>query len=292
MPHQKSITYDKFTGYQCLEDIRDDSVDLCLITCGMQNCAPLHAYTGIRDLYIFHFVSGGTGYVEDCGQLVLLSAGDVFLIEPGVPVHYHADKAEPWSYMWVGFRGIKAPFYIHHAGYQSDRRFGHVSNISLVNSYIQQIIANRAYTCANDLKRHAALYDLLALMIDEISEPEFLPQDLPRQHYVELAKAYIEENYRHDLHVSDIAARIGIDRSYLTQIFKEVLNISPQEYILHFRLDRAALLLHDITLKVSAVAQAVGYKDVASFSRMFRRYKGVTPSEYRMRILASAKEQQ
>lgn len=288
MNRPKTITYDTFTGYQCLENIQDDAVDLCLITCGIENCAPLHSFTGVRDLYIFHFITKGVGYVEDSGSLVPLSQGDVFLIEPGKQVHYIADKTDPWSYMWVGFRGIKAQSYIRYAGYHSGSRFGHMSNISLVNSYIQQIITNRAYTRSNDLKRHAALFEILALMIDEVSESDFPKHDLPRQHYIELAKAYIADNYQHDLQVSDIAARIGIDRSYLTQVFKDVLHISPQEYILQFRMNRAALLLHDSSLKVSAIAHEVGYKNVASFSRMFCRYKGVTPAEYRLQLLANA----
>ena len=283
---KQSITYNHFVGYECLEDIQNDTVELCLITCGMEDCAPLHSYDGVRDLFILHFISDGIGYVEDKGELISLSEGEVFLIEPGRHVHYYADADRPWSYMWVGFRGIKASAYLQYAGYNSDNRFGQMENIARVQSYIRQIITNRAYTYSNELRRNSALLQILALLIDSSGHPVRFRHELPRQHYIELAKKYVEDNYKHEVKVSDIAQRIGIDRSYLTQLFKEVLHISPQEYILYYRLDRAALLLYDPTMKISAIAHEVGYQDVASFSRTFKRVKGMTPSDYRRQLIA------
>ncbi len=282
---KQSITYNHFTGYECLEDIQNDTVELCLITCGIEDCVPLHSYKGVRDLYILHFISDGIGYVEEQGDMIALSEGNVFLIEPGQPVYYYADAHRPWSYMWVGFRGIKASSYLQHAGYNQNNRFGHLDNISLVRSYIQQIITCRAYTAPNELRRSAALMQILALLMDAADAPIRFEHKLPRQHYIEMVKSYVEDNYLYDLKVSDIAQHIGIDRSYLTQLFKEVLHMSPKEYIICYRLDRAALLLCNPTMKISAIAREVGYQDVASFTRIFKRFKGMTPSDYRRQLL-------
>ena len=286
MKQLKSIHYDNFGTYQCLEDIKNDSVDLSLITCGMEDCAPQHNFgPGKRDEYIFHFILDGVGYLEQDGNVKKLGKNDVFLIWPNETTHYWADKKDPWHYMWIGFRGIKAPLYIKYAGYSKTDLFGKFENCLLVKSYIQQMISCRTYTHANELKRNAALLSILALLIDASNNTPIFTHHLPKQEYIEKAKYFIEANYQENLLVSDIAAYIGIDRCYLTHIFKQILNITPQAYIQQFRINRAALLLDNPLSKISSVARSVGYHDYATFTKLFKKYKGVTPSKYRQKLL-------
>jgi len=286
-----NIPYNHFGQYQCLEDIKNDSVDLGLYTCGMEACAPLHSFgPGVRSQYIFHFILEGYGYVEHEGNVTKLGPNDVFLIWPGQTTHYWADAEQPWHYMWIGFCGIKAPSYIHYAGYDQNHLTGSFENCLLIKPYIQQIITCRTYTHANDLKRNAALMEILALLIDYAKETPDYSRSLPKQEYVEKARNLIEMNYDGNITVSELAAKIGIDRSYFSRIFKEVLSMSPQEYIKQFRLHKAALLLQDPLMKVSAVARAVGYQDYITFTKLFKQYKGVTPTEYRRQLLENAKK--
>ena len=289
MKNAKNIHYDNFGSYQCLEDIKNDSVDLCLITCGIEQCQPKHSFgPGVRQEYIFHFIVDGTGYLEQNGTIQRLGANDVFLIIPGQTTHYWADGKHPWHYMWVGFRGIKAPVYITYAGYSQERLTGHFENCLLLKNYIQQMIHCRTYTHSNDLKRNAALMEILALLIDNACAEPLFPYNFPKQNYIEQAKNYVEKNYQDKLSVTGIAESIGIDRSYLTRVFKEILHISPQEYIRQFRLNRAALMLQNSNNKISAIARAVGYHDYVNFSALFKEQFGMTPGEYRKMALQNA----
>ncbi len=285
-----SIRYDHIGRYHCLEDIKNDSVDLCLITCGMDTCLPGHSYgPGVRSEYIFHFILDGYGYIEHNGTVTKLGPNDVFLVWPGQTTHYWADKEQPWQYMWVGFRGIKAPTYIQYAGYDKQKLTGSFENCLLIKPYILQMIACRAYTHGNDLKRTAALLEILALLIDNAQiAPDYSPSS-PKQEYIEKARTLIELNYSGSISVQEISDTIGIDRSYLTRIFKETLAISPQEYIKQFRLQKAALLLQNASTKVSAIARMVGYQDYVTFCKLFKQYKGVTPTEYRRQFLDHAR---
>ena len=290
MNRSNAIRYDHFDRYQCLEDIKNDSVDLCLITCGMETCFPRHTFgPGVRSEYIFHFILNGYGYLEHNGTVTKLGPNDVFLIWPGQTTHYWADEKEPWDYMWVGFHGLKAHTYINCAGYDKDHLTGSYENCLLIKSYIQQIITCRTYTHANDLKRNAALMEILALLIDGATDKPDYSRTLPKQEYIEKARSLIELNYSGNISVTELAAAIGIDRSYLTRLFKEVLLISPQEYLRQFRLHKAALLLQNPVMKVSTVAHSVGYHDYVTFSRLFKQYKGVTPTEYRRQLLENAR---
>jgi len=281
-----SIRYDHYGQYECLEDIKNDSVDLCLATCGMEVCAPKHAFgPGTRPFYIFHFILDGYGYFEHNGTTTKLGPNEVFLIRPEEVTHYRADEKNPWQYVWVGFSGLKASGYVKYAGYGENRLTGTFENCLLIKSYVRQMINCRTYTPANDLKRNAALMEILALLIDaSIDKPDYSPAS-QKQEYIDKARKLIELNYSKTITVHTLAENIGIDRSYLTRIFKEILSITPQEYLKQFRLHKAAQLLQDPVVKISAVAHAVGYQDYVTFSRLFKQYKGVTPIEYRKQKL-------
>jgi AraC family transcriptional regulator of arabinose operon len=98
---------------------------------------------------------------------------------------------------------------------------------------------------------------------------------------VEHALEFIDHNYEKDIKVNDIASYIGIDRSYLTNIFKKSMNVSPQQYLVNYRLDKARNLLKTTSLPVNSIASQVGYPDPLSFSKVFKMYYQVSPKAYR-----------
>ncbi|MBQ9699119.1 MAG: AraC family transcriptional regulator [Lachnospiraceae bacterium] len=284
MENRTDAVYLNFAGFQCLVDLQHSSIDLYLSTCGMQNCVGGHWYgPGKRDIYILHFISDGKGVFKHKGKTYQLSRGDVFLVKPGEEVYYQADEKNPWSYMWVGFEGVKASSYLAAAGLEGDTVITKCEDTTLVFTYIQQMIMNRQLTLANELKREAALLRILATMIDahKATLPKDERYDYPYQIYVEQAIAYIQQNIQSNIKVNDIATYIGIDRSYLTNIFKQVTNVSPQEYLVVYRMEMAERLLADKDRKISDIANKVGYADPMTFSKMFKKYKGVSPKEYR-----------
>ncbi len=284
MENRTDAVYLNFAGFQCLVDLQHSSIDLYLSTCGIQNCVGGHWYgPGKRDIYILHFISDGKGVFKHKGKTYQLSRGDVFLVKPGEEVYYQADEKNPWSYMWVGFEGVKASSYLAAAGLEGDTVITKCEDTTLVFTYIQQMIMNRQLTLANELKREAALLRILATMIDahKATLPKDERYDYPYQIYVEQAIAYIQQNIQSNIKVNDIATYIGIDRSYLTNIFKQVTNVSPQEYLVAYRMEMAERLLADKDRKISDIANKVGYADPMTFSKMFKKYKGVSPKEYR-----------
>lgn len=110
-------TFINAIGFQCLEHLQNNAVDIYLSTCGVQNCFPGHFYgPGQREEYIIHFICEGKGIYEVNGKTYSLSKGDFFVIPPKTEVYYRADDSCPWDYIWVGFDGIKATTYLKNAG--------------------------------------------------------------------------------------------------------------------------------------------------------------------------------
>lgn len=100
---------------------------------------------------------------------------------------------------------------------------------------------------------------------------------------VKQAVAYFHQNYNRPLSRWEIAAAIGVSEDYLSQIFRQELDISPWEYLNRYRILQASERLRHTTDSLGAVARQVGFKDPAYFSRVFHKVMGLSPTEYRDR---------
>ena len=140
-------------------------------------------------------------------------------------------------------------------------------------------------TLTNELKRCGTLFHLFALLTESkqasTSTPEKPQYDYSSSTYFEHALQFIQFNYNRNIQISDIADYIGITRSYLFNIFKQNLNLSPKEYLLQYRMDKAKEFLEETTDSIQDIALSVGYNDALAFSKMFRHIVGVSPSQYR-----------
>lgn len=99
--------------------------------------------------------------------------------------------------------------------------------------------------------------------------------------YVELAMEYIRSHFQEDLTVAKLAQYVGLNRSYLTTVFQNTINMSPQQYLMRFRMEWAAGMLCEDKLTVGEIARSCGYPDPLTFSKAFKRTLGVTPTQYR-----------
>ena len=100
---------------------------------------------------------------------------------------------------------------------------------------------------------------------------------------------YIQSNFS-NVKISDVARNIGINRSYLTKIFKQKIGVSPQEYLMERKLNYACDLLIETDAQIQDVARRVGYNNLLTFSKIFKGKYGVSPKNYRLQK-KSGKEQ-
>ncbi|WP_297566104.1 AraC family transcriptional regulator [uncultured Faecalibaculum sp.] len=100
-------------------------------------------------------------------------------------------------------------------------------------------------------------------------------------YYIKEAITFIEQNYTRDFSIEDIAATLGIDRGYFGKLFKRATGQSPQQFLIQYRLIKAANLLKTTDLSIREVASSVGYENQLHFSRAFRKMYEVSPREYK-----------
>lgn len=92
---------------------------------------------------------------------------------------------------------------------------------------------------------------------------------------------YIESNLGDNLHLYQIAEKYHFNASYISQLFKKELDTSFSEYVIRKRMDMAMKLLLETPLPIKIICQNVGISDYFYFNKLFKKYKGVTPSQLR-----------
>ena len=101
--------------------------------------------------------------------------------------------------------------------------------------------------------------------------------------------SYIDENYASPLDLQELAQKYGLNYSYLSQLFKKAIGVSFVEHLTNIRLTHACSMLSETYISVADIAEAVGFRDYHYFCSTFKRYYGVTPSQYRRSVRNSKK---
>lgn len=130
-----------------------------------------------------------------------------------------------------------------------------------------------------------AVNRLLSRLDSETQDPVTLgtPRKGDKSKYVLEAMAYISKHYNEpDISVGTVAQSLNISEGYLSHTFKKETDYTLLGYITRYRIHKAMELLKDCRVKVYEVAEQVGYRDIAYFSATFKKYTGISPSEYQL----------
>lgn len=125
---------------------------------------------------------------------------------------------------------------------------------------------------------HLWISDILAKIATHIQE-----QDNKNNKTIEKVIAYIHSHYHTDLSIEMIAAGIGFNPSYLSRIFKQHTSQTILEYLTMKRMTESKKHLMDTNMNLNEISLAVGYNNVNSYIRFFKKIEGITPGEYRKR---------
>lgn len=283
----ENFAFYKTKRYTCLKYSQRQTDDIYMTFCGVEHCTGDKSFGPIaRDEYHLHIVISGKGTLEVGGKTTQIHGSQLFLVKPGEMTYYKADSEDPWYYCWVSFSGHSAPRYMESAGF--------VDGVNVQDCYvdaqefiilIQRLLECTELTVACELRRLGIVLEFISLAIESNAKGE---QAIRHHHdyspdvYVSHALDFIRFNYS-TIKVNDIAKYIGINRSYLTNIFKKRMGVSPQEYLLQYRLNVGCQLLLTTNLSIQEVAQKIGYENPLTFSKMFKNAYGVSPRNYRLR---------
>lgn len=265
----------------------ENFVDLNLYQFGWERCAPSHSFgPAARTHFLFHYVISGTGtlYADDSSgntKTYQVKSKQGFMIFPQQITTYIADKELPWEYVWLEFDGLRVKEVIEITGLSQNSPIYHAHSRDLREIMMQEMlyIAQHGEMTPFHLMGH--LYLFLDAMTRSISSMRITRIGKLRDFYIREALAYVEQNFQNNISVEDIADNCGLNRSYFGKIFKEAVGKTPQEFLLNYRMTKAAELLKLTKLSIGDIGNAVGYDNQLHFSWAFKNIYGVSPREWR-----------
>lgn len=234
--------------------------DLNPISCGWQDCVPGHAFgPAVRRYTLIHYVMEGRGSFFARGKEYPVREGEAFLIRPDEATTYRADWDKPWEYLWIGFTGrMSKQFHTLPAVIRPNRhRMTCMLDARQISGMREEFLAGQ-------------LFLLLASLLED---------DRPTDRAKE-AKNYLDQNYMRAVRLEALAKSMGLDRRYLSRLFKAGNGMTMQRYLTQRRMEEAARLLEQ-GYPVAVVGRMVGYEDAFHFSKAFRQYHGLCPRDWK-----------
>ena len=247
---------------------------------------PGNVYGPVLDsVYLLQYCSMGRGVFEVDGITFALKSGDCMVTFPGQTHIERADERDPWALTWIALSGKSAASFFSKLDITPSNPLITHCEQSSIPLLLQEIVeAADTVGFQRDFLLGARLFEFF----DECSRRQTAAAhpNMPvhaRDSYVAQATYYLDMHYsRKNITIKSLAENIGLNRSYLYEIFKEKTGLSPQEYLTRLRVNKACefLLLPQAT--VASVAYSIGYEP-SVFSKAFKRVMGITPIEYKQK---------
>lgn len=157
--------------------------------------------------------------------------------------------------------------------------FGNLFSSTLLKKIADENkLVNQDYQEYISIYLNALLYDLVRIETPYLFEQ---PKNKNTRNPTQVVIKYIQDNYYKDLSLDRIAEATYFNKSYLSTMFKKNEDITINDYIYKFRIYKACELIAYSDLTISQVKSMVGFKNAQHFSRMFTKYIGIPPAEYR-----------
>jgi len=229
---------------------------------------------------LVYCVKGG-GWCELAGRLHSVRTGDLLVLPSGVIHDYGAHASHPWTIHWALALGENVAAYLDALGASAAApvvSVGEDLRLALLFNEVVKAL-ERGPEFSNLLLASHTLALLLAVSIR-------LRQDHRRSasgtvERIAQTIIHMSEHLHEPLRMSALAALANLSPAHFSVLFKEQTGCSPRDYLHLLRIHRACQLLRDPTLSVKEVASRLGYQDPFHFSRQFKMFQGMSPSEYR-----------
>ncbi len=239
------------------------------------------------DLFVLEYVTAGKGYLEALGERTQVTEGDFYLINCKIPHCYYSDGKDPFEKKWINVRGsfldALCPLILQGRPYAVlplGDRAGQV--MEEIHKKIRRTTpADSDQMLSFTMKRILDLF----LMADR-----YRTEEMESLSQVERIVRYIEQNICLDLHVGDLCEHFYISASTLYRRFMAEFGVSPKEFIMQKKIEVSKRMIAANESTFHSIASVLHFCDVHHFLRCFKAYTGMSPSQYREKLLIGSSE--
>lgn len=268
-------------------NLRDESVPLKINNCGhyrVISTPEVETYhpEGRNDYQLLYIASGKGHYYLD-GKETIVTKGNMVLYRPGEPQIYYYYAKDKTEVYWVHFTGSEVENLLLRYGLPKNENVFFTGASPDYQWLYGQIIREM------QLKREN-YEDLLTLLMRHIllMINRYIKEDLSSgsdvMNEIERATHYFNDNYNKNIMIEQYAKEHLMSKNWFIYSFKQIMKVTPMQYIISLRISAAKNYLENTTYNISEIANLVGYDNALYFSRIFSRHTGLSPTEYRKNL--------
>jgi AraC-like DNA-binding protein len=253
--------------------------DLAIVCGGWEKCG--FDYEIIRRSYPYYVVKytlSGKGTFIRAGQKFDLAANSISGFAPGDQHSYRTDPQKPMEHIFIIFTGSKAHDLFTHSTLSARSAFK--SSVPAETTYLLKSLFKTACTKPAYAQQICEAYLVSLLLKQAQSEPLKTEQTGAFKTYL-FCKKYIDQNFLHDNNIAAISRSCDINIRYMARLFRKYSAMTPHQYIMRLRLNKAADMLLNSHLSVVEIGFASGFQDPYHFSKSFKKFHDLAPSLYR-----------
>lgn len=234
------------------------------------------------------FITDGSGHLLANGQTAPIGANDVIIVNSNIEHTEVSSETQPLEYIVMGVDGLEAissddnnksgGYSIVHFRTEGERILFH---LRCLLSEIEKRQPGYDIVCQDLLE-----VVLLLLMRHSQFTVSFVPASHRSSKECAIARRYIENHFKENLTLDDLAAAAHVSKYYLAHSFSKEYGISPINYLLSCRIRESLFLLSETRIPLSEVSGLLGFSSPSYFSQSFRRMQGISPMEYRVKCRA------
>lgn len=246
---------------------------------GTQNCLPNKpSRTHVFECTTLHFVVEGEGFVD--GQSV--KPGEGFMVREGEIVTYKANSENPWTYYWINITGNAVSAILSRIGIEETKCVFEYSKIKEITKVFEEALNLDYFNNEKGMMFLSTLFEIMSILEIEYKNSQKVKNKISvsEEHYRN-SLCFMANNYHRKITINDVARFENVERHYLDRLFMQHSGKSPMKHLLEIRMERAGILLRTTNYSVGVISSSVGYTDQLQFSKAFKKYMGISPSEYR-----------
>jgi len=230
--------------------------------------------------YQINYITQGSGIFETREGQFQVVPGSILILRPGMWHRYRPDPTTGWNEHYLGFNGEFCAHLFHEGFFASGKPVLYIGFqeyiLKLFFEIIQQIKDEKTgHQQVGASKTILMLSEILSV----IRNQEFAGKTIERT--IRKACLYFRENLNTNVNIEKLAAELNVGYSYFRQMFRKYTGISPTQYHLSLRIQKAKDLLISTNQSFKEIAIDLGFESYFYFSRIFKDKTGKSPLEFR-----------